>query len=227
MIKHDDFKGHLKVGMSHLHKWEQRFVKWGTPKIPHYIETYHLTATTIIWCIGVLGFGFLAKNNIQWLWGSSAMIILQYLTDLFDGAVGRHRNTGLIKWGYYADHFLDYMFMCCILIGYTFFIPDRYGLMFFLLMVYGGFMVNAFVSFGALNEFRVSYFGIGPTEGRIGFIVANTMLAIFGKTYLSQFLPLVLGIVSAALIVVIYFTQKRIWAIDMKAKKELEAEQHH
>ena len=221
MDSHKQFKGHLKVGMSHLHKWEQRFVKWGTPKIPPYVETYHLTAMTIVWCGGVLLFGFLAQYNIQWLWGSSAMILLQYLTDLFDGAVGRHRNTGLVKWGYYADHFLDYMFMCCILIGYTFFIPDRFGFMFFILMVYGGFMVNAFVSFGALNEFRVSYFGIGPTEGRIGFIAANTMLAIFGQTYLSQFLPHVLVAASIALIVVVYYTQKKIWAIDMKAKQGL------
>ncbi|MBU0706427.1 hypothetical protein KJ657_05060 [Patescibacteria group bacterium] len=218
MNKIEEFQGHLKVGMSHLHKWEQRFVKWGTPKIPHSIETYHLTAMTIFWCIGVLVFGFMTQYNIHWLWGSSAMIILQYLTDLFDGAVGRHRDTGLVRWGYYADHFLDYMFICCILIGYTFFIPDRYGVMFFLLMVYGGFMVNAFVSFGALNEFRVSYFGFGPTEGRIGFIAANTMLAVFGKTYLAQFLPHILIVASIALIIVVYYTQKKIWVIDMKEK---------
>lgn len=88
-------------------------------------------------------FGYLAQYNVQWLWGSSAMILAQYLTDLFDGVVGRHRDTGLVRWGYYADHFLDYMFMCCILIGYTFFIPDRYGIMFFILMVYGGFKVTS------------------------------------------------------------------------------------
>lgn len=221
MQKMETFQGHLKVGVSTLHHWEQYFVKWGTPRIPSFLETYHLTAMTILWCLGVLAFGYLAKYNIHWLWGSSVMIIFQYLTDLFDGAVGRHRDTGLVRWGYYADHFLDYMFMCCILIGYTFFIPDRYGIMFFILMVYGGFMVNAFVSFGALNEFRVSYFGIGPTEGRIGFIAANTLLAIFGKIFLSQFLPLVLAVVSAGLIVVVYYTQKRIWAIDMKEKREI------
>ena len=221
MLKTESFHGHLKVGMSHLHRWEQYFVKWGTVKIPLCIETYHLTAMTILWSLGILGFGYMAQYNIQWLWGSSAMIILQYLTDLFDGAVGRHRNTGLIRWGYYADHFLDYIFMCCILIGYSFFIPDRYGILFFLLMIYGGFMVNAFVSFGALNEFRVSYFGIGPTEGRIGFIIANTMLIIFGKIYLSRFLPLILVVVSVALIVVVYYTQKKIWAIDMKEKDQV------
>jgi len=117
------FKGDQKVGESYLHQWEQRLVSWGTPRIPKGLETYHLTGMTILWSIGVLVFGYLAKYNIHWLWGSTAMILLQYITDLFDGAIGRHRNTGLVKWGYYADHFLDYIFMCCILIDTAFSSP--------------------------------------------------------------------------------------------------------
>ena len=130
-----EFAGHKKVGASLLHNVEQKFVKWGTPKIPKNIETWHLTLMTIVWCAGVLIFGYLSKYNMNWLWGSSVMIACQYITDLFDGAVGRHRNTGLIKWGYYADHFLDYMFMSCILIGYSFFIPDKFGMLFFVVII--------------------------------------------------------------------------------------------
>lgn len=213
------FAGDKKVGHSILHKFEQKLVKWGTPKIPSYIETYHLTSMTILWSIGALLFGYLAQFNINWLWGTSTMIILQYITDLFDGAVGRYRNTGLIKWGYYADHFLDYIFMSCLLIAYSFFIPDKFGLLFFLMMIYGGFMVNAFIHFAATNEFTISYFGFGPTEGRIGFIAVNSMLIILGKVFLSQFLPILLFLAVIVLIIVVYKNQKLLWNLDMKNKK--------
>jgi len=74
------------------------------------------------------------------------------------------------------------------------------------------------VSFNALNEFRVSYFGFGPTEGRIGFMVANGLLIIFGSIPLSNYLPYLLGFTSLALIFTVWKTQKIIWAIDMNDK---------
>jgi len=214
----EQFAGHKKTGESILHALEQKLVKWGTPKIPKYLETWTLTYMTIFWSIGVIVFGYLSKTNIHWLWGTTLMIICQYLSDLFDGAVGRYRNTGLVKWGYYTDHFLDYIFMSCLLIGYSFFIPDEYGVLFYILIIYGGFMVNSFISFAATNRFEISYFGFGPTEARIGFIAVNIMLIIFGKVYLSQFLPLLLIMAFVALCAVVYKNQKILWNLDMKEK---------
>ncbi|MBN2095794.1 hypothetical protein JW752_00130 [Candidatus Peregrinibacteria bacterium] len=215
MTKKKEFAGHKKVGRSILHDLEQKLVIWGTPKIPKRIETWTLTYMTGLWAVGALIFGYLARYNIHWLWGTSAMILMQYLTDLFDGAVGRMRNTGLIKWGYYADHFLDYIFMSCLLIGYSFFMPDRFGILFFLMMVYGAFMVNSFISFAATNQFQISYLGFGPTEARIGFIAVNTMIILFGKVFLAQFLPHLLGAAFVLLCVVVYKNQKILWEMDM------------
>lgn len=215
-----EFTGHKKVGQSILHSPEQWIVKRFTPKIPRCIETYHLTYMTVIWSVGALIFGYLAQYNIHWLWGTSAMIAMQYITDLFDGAVGRLRNTGLIKWGYYADHFLDYIFMASLLIGYSFFIPDKYGILFFIMMIYGAFMVNSFIHFAATNQFQISYLGFGPTEARIGFIAVNTMLIIFGKVFLSQFLPHLLVAVFVMLCIVVYKNQKILWEMDMETKRK-------
>ena len=207
-----------KVGKSLLHYHEQKFIKYFTPKIPRWIETYHLTYMTILWSIGVLIFGYLAKYNIHWLWGTSAMIVGQYLTDAFDGAIGKFRNTGLVKWGYFMDHFLDYVFLASLLIGYSFFIPDKYGALFFIMVVYIGFMMNAYVGFMARDKLRVSYMMIGPTEGRIGFIAVNTMLILCGKTHLSQFLPYLLAFAFVILCIAVYQNQKILWDMDMKEK---------
>ncbi len=213
------FGGDKKVGQSLLGPLEKRFVTYWTPKIPLWITTDRLTYTTILWSISILIFSFFAQSNMHWLWIVSLMIFLQWLTDLFDGAVGRYRNTGLIRWGYYMDHFLDYVFLCSILIGYSFILPDNFKyLLLFILAIFGAFMVNSYLSFAATNEFQISYIGIGPTEIRIIFILINTLLIFFGRTYLSFALPYVLGISLIGLCVVVYKTGKRIWQIDMENK---------
>ena len=148
----------------------------------------------------------------------SVMILFQYITDLFDGALGRYRQTGLVKWGYYMDHLLDYVFLCSILIGYSMILPDKDKLLFFILAILGAYMVNAFLSFSTTNEFKISFFGIGPTEVRLVFIIINTLLIIFGKTYMAAFLPYVLIYTLVALCFIVYRTQKQIWKIDMKKR---------
>jgi phosphatidylglycerophosphate synthase len=105
------FGGDKKIGRSILSTPEQALVAWGTPRIPGYIETYHLTMLTLVWGFLNPVFGYLGQSNLQWLWMVCVMIVFQYITDLFDDAVGRKRRTGLIKWGFYMDHFLDYIFL--------------------------------------------------------------------------------------------------------------------
>ena len=213
------FAGDKKVGYSLFGKLEQRLVKRYVATIPATIETYHITLTTILWSTALVAFGYLAQCNIHWLWGTSVMIVAQYLTDLFDGAVGRLRGTGLIRWGYYMDHFLDYVFLCSLLIGYSFVFNDKFNTLFFILVVFGAFMVNSYLSFSATNEFKISYLKIGPTEVRLLFIIINSMLIFFHKTYLVGFLPFVLLFALGGLIFTVYQTQKEIWIKDMQAKK--------
>ncbi len=216
------FAGGKKKGESLFSPWEKKFVAKYVNRIPRGVETYHLTMTTVVWSGITILSGFLAQRNLGWLWLCSAMIVFQYVTDLFDGAVGRHRNTGLVKWGYYMDHLLDYIFLCSIMICYAFFLPVEYRyIQFAILAILGGYMVNSFLSFAATNEFQISYLGIGPTEIRILFIIINTLFIFFGKTYLFIALPFSLAFTIIGLVVVVYRTQKSLWQIDMKNKKKI------
>lgn len=215
-----DFHGDKKVGNWFFAGWEKKLVTKFTPKIPKWIETYHLTMSTVFWSLCIIAFGYLAKHtNINFLWGTSIMIICQYITDLFDGALGRYRNTGLIRWGYYMDHLLDYIFLCSILIGYSFLFNDKFNTLFFILAIFGAYMVNSYLSFASTNEFKISYLKIGPTEIRLLFIIINTLLIIFHKTYLIGILPTVMIFSLLGLCRVVYDTQKEIWELDMKNKK--------
>ena len=215
------FGGDKKVGTSLLSNPENRLKAWIVPKIPSFIETNHLTMMTLVWSLINVILAFLAKDNLSILWLVSLMILLQYLTDLFDGELGRQRNTGLIKWGFYMDHFLDFIFLCSLVfVGYMISPPGLEIWYVALLVILGAFMVSSFLFFAATNDFQIYYYGIGPTETRVVFILINIFIIIFGTGGFPILLPLVVITCLAGLIVNVYQIQKKLWALDMEAKLE-------
>lgn len=211
------FGGDTKVGQGLTHTWEQTFIKWAVPRLPLWLNSYHLTLATLPICVLILLFCWLGRTNINWLWAVSLLIALQWLTDSLDGSLGRERGEGLVRWGYYMDHFLDYVFLLSYLIGYIFLFPeqDRH-LQFFTLATLSAFMVNSFLAFGASNEFRIAYFKIGPTEIRFIFIVVNTVVILVNPARVGWLLPYILAGALISLGVVVYRTQRSLWEIDRK-----------
>lgn len=210
-----------KSGEWFLKKLEKGLVAWMVPKVPKWLETYHLTTMTLGWMgLAVLS-GYLAKQNLNYLWLMSLAVVGQYITDLLDGAVGRARETGLVKWGFYFDHILDFGFLCAILLGYWFITPSQYHyVLMATLMMSAAYFVHTILFFGATGEFEIASMGIGPTEIRLVFVVVNTMLALFDKVVLVNLLWAYFWINAGYLIWTVYRTQKRLWQMDMEKKLE-------
>ncbi len=211
------FGGDTKIGQSILGPYEQLFIRWAIPRLPPWLHSYHLVLSSIPISLAIILFSDFAKNNPLWLWAVSGLIVLQWITDSFDGALGRFRKEGLILWGYYMDHLLDYFFLAAILIGYMLLLPDHFKyLQFFVLTVFGGFMINSFLAMATTQEFRVSHLGVGPTEVRLVFILINSLIFFFGKTYLGGTLPYVLGLSFLGLVLIVYRTQRDLWEEDKR-----------
>ena len=220
MKSEPEFKGDRKKPINSITgPLEQRLIRSTIGKVPRWIEGYHLTLMTIPWSAGLILCGFLAQTNRSWLWLSSLLIFLQWFTDSYDGALGRLRDTGIPKWGYYMDHFLDYVFLAAILIGYSFlFGGSNVRVVFLVLAIFVGFMMNSYISFAATTEFKISFLGFGPTEGRILFILFNTYLIFFGVGWVERNLIWAVPILLGGLAVVVYRTQSYIWKVDMADK---------
>lgn len=215
------FTGDKKVPLrSPLAKIERRIIVALTPRFPGWIQGYHLTLMTIPWSIGLVVSGWLAQKDLSWLYLASAMNVMQWFTDSFDGALGRHRDTGIPKWGYYMDHFLDYVFTCSAFIGYACFLEDPGRFLILLLIpIQAAFNVSSYLSFAATGEFKITFLGVGPTELRLALIIINTAITIFGTAWFIAALPVVCAVIMLALCVVVYRTQKYVWKIDMTDKK--------
>jgi archaetidylinositol phosphate synthase len=184
------FAGATKLNDSVLAPLERRLAPALIRRVPAWLETYHLTMLTLVWSLLIVACCVLARQDLRWLWGVSIMIALQWLTDHLDGKVGKHRGTGLVRWGYYMDHLLDYVFLCALLVGYGVLLPESSGFeMLLLLAVFGGFMVHSFLEFAATERFRISVMKVGPTEFRLALIAINMLIMRAGTEAMARALP--------------------------------------
>ena len=219
-MQREELKLAAKSSTSLLSPLERRLAARVVPRIPAWLGTQHLTLLTLAWCAGLVAFGYLAANDLRWLWGSSLMIALQWATDFFDGKVGKHRGTGLVKWGFYMDHLLDFVFLCAVVGSYAFVLPERAHLSLFLVLaVFGGLMVNSFLAFAATGRFHISHGKLGPTEFRAALVIINSLLVLYGTRRMAKALPYVAACGFVALCVLAYRTQRELWQRDMQEKR--------
>ncbi len=219
MIETQQFAGASKSNNSFLTPFERRLAPRVLPRIPSWLETYHLTMMTLIWSGMILLFSYWARADLRWLWGVSAMVLLQYITDHYDGKIGKYRGTGLVRWGYYMDHLLDYVFLCSVIIGYAFILPERsrYQIL-IMLAIFAGYEVSTFLAFAATDRLKISYLKFGPTEFRLALIVINGLLVQYGTRQMVNGLKYVNIGAAIGLALMIYRMHKVIWALDMEHK---------
>jgi phosphatidylglycerophosphate synthase len=220
MIETKEFAGAHKINNSFLSPLERRLAPLVIPRIPSWLETQHLTMLTLVWSLLILVFSALAARNLRWLWLVSLMIFLQWVTDHYDGKVGKYRNTGLVRWGYYMDHLLDYFFLCSILIGYAFVLPERSRFQLLLMLaLFAAFDFSTFLAFSAMDKLKISHLKFGPTEFRLALIIVNALLIKFGTKHMISGLKWVNAGAVVGLCVLIYTTQKKIWQLDMETRQ--------
>lgn len=219
MIETHQFAGANKSNTSFLTPFERRLAVKVLPRIPSWLETYHLTMLTLVWSGFILFFSYLAARDLRWLWGVSAMVALQYLTDHYDGKIGKYRGTGLVRWGYYMDHLLDYLFLCSIIIGYAFILPERsrYQIL-IMLAIFAGYEVSTFLAFAATDQLKISYLKLGPTEFRLAVIVINALLVQYGTRTMINGLKYVNIGAAIGLVLMVYRTHRILWKLDMRDK---------
>ena len=219
-MQNEEFAGASKTNTSFLKPLERRLEPIVLPRIPRWIEWYHLTMLTVVWCLGILGFSYLAATDLRWLWAVSAMIVLQYITDHYDGKLGKYRDTGLPRWGYYMDHLLDYFFLASVIIGYAFILPASSRLQLLLMLaLFGAYDMSTFLAFSATEELKISYLKFGPTEFHVALVIINGLLVHYGTRQMISGLKYVNAGALVGLCLMIYKTHRKIWQLEMARKQ--------
>lgn len=202
---------------SPLAAWERAYIDRNVMKLPHWIRSWQLTLLTIPFAIGLIAFGRLAHDHRAWLILSSALLAAQWWTDCMDGTLDRVRGEGLVRWGFYMDHFCDFLFMSAVFIGWALMLDDPRSqfLLIMLMLTYQAMMVSSWLMYGATQKFKITYLGFGPTEIRLLCIVVNILVMVFGfKIMAPSVLTVMLVAMACVLVYIVVQSERRLWSLD-------------
>jgi phosphatidylglycerophosphate synthase len=176
---------HVRLNTSVLADAEKRSLIWIANRLPRWVNSDHLTALA----------GFAMAGAGAAFWAASAWspalflvvlaLIINWFGDSLDGTLARVRHHERPRYGFYVDHVLDIVGITVLVGGIAlsgFMTPViALALLVAYLLVSG----EVFLATAVNGQFRMSFFGFGPTELRI--VLAAGALRLLGGGTVNPF----------------------------------------
>lgn len=203
------------VNTSIFRSLERRATEKLCALVPPGIGTKNITFFGLLSSFGVCVSYYLCRKSFSFLFLASFFIIMEWIFDCLDGAIGRVRDEGFIRWGYYMDHLFDYFFLACVVFGLYFLFPGSSVQILLLFLISSSYMVAFFLFYnvGNKSEFKISFWGFSPIEFRLS-VIAFNILFYFNtrliKTFVAKYFIFLNLALLLFLIVIIYFQQKEL-----------------
>lgn len=175
----ENIKQAERIQKSIINKLEHKALVWLALRQPRWVTSDILTFVGVVGAF-LTGLGFyLTRYSIDWLWLSSAGLVINWYGDSLDGTLARVRNCQRPLYGYYLDHTVDcineaFMFVGA---GLSPLVHLDLALMAFILYLF--LTINVSINAHLKSEFRLTYAKLGPTEFRLLIIIANSLLIAF------------------------------------------------
>lgn len=197
--------------------WEKKVLPKLALALPARIMPDHLTILGLIATL-IIGAGYiLTWYSKYWLFFASFGFVLNWHADSLDGTLARVRHIERERYGYFVDHICDAFstVFICIAFGISPLMQIEVGM----LMAMGYLLINVYSHIGAYtrDEFRISFFKLGPTEIRIVLIIFNTVLFFWNpKIHMNEINYLTIAdlVAIAFLVIFIYNSIKTALYLD-------------
>jgi phosphatidylglycerophosphate synthase len=199
-----------RVQESWLASAEKRSLMWLAHRTPAWVNSDHLTAVGFLAQIGAGACYALSSRNRYALLAVIACLALNWFGDSLDGTLARVRNCQRPRYGFYVDHIVDSFGSLALMGGLAlsgFMHPwIAMGLLVGFLML----SIQSYLATLALGEFRISFWGFGPTELRVLLAAGNIVLFwkpivhILGGEYRLFNVGGAIGLAGMALMVVVF-----------------------
>lgn len=165
-----------RIQTSIINGLEKKALIWIAKRLPRWVTSDMLTAVGTLGAL-VVAIGFaLSGRSIQWLWLSSAGLVINWFGDSLDGTLARVRNCQRPIYGYYVDHTVDCVNEGLMFIGAGLSPFLHIGFAFLAFAIYLVLTINVSINAHLKGEFRLTYIKLGPTEFRLIIVIANTLL---------------------------------------------------
>ena len=163
---------------------EKRFIRWFEQIAPDWVSPDLMTMVGMVGTLLTLIGYILTRQNSAFLWLASFGFFLNWFGDSLDGNLARMRHIERPRFGYFVDHSLDTITMLCVFVGMG--LTPHVNMNFALSTLVAYLMMNVYVYINTQvsKSFQISYAKLGPTEGRLVFILTNTVMFLVGiKTF--------------------------------------------
>lgn len=172
-ILNPNFQPAGRIQQSFVAAFEKKSLLWLATRTPEWINADHLTIFGFVAQIMAGASYALARWNQNWLLACIGFLALNWLGDSLDGTLARFRQKQRPRYGFYVDHMIDSVGGVCLMCGLAFsgYMDPRIAiglLLFFLLL-----SIQSYLATYTLKEFRLSFWGFGPTELRILLCAGN------------------------------------------------------
>jgi phosphatidylglycerophosphate synthase len=172
---------HVALSRIH-HSWlnvrERQTLTWIAARLPTWLTSDHLTLLGIAGA-AICGISYAAC--LVWpgmLWVACFGLVLNWCGDSLDGSLARYRGIERPRYGFFVDHSADVLSQLFIFFGLGMSPFMRFDMALLALMSYWLAAFYTFIRAIATQVFQISYFGIGPTEIRLGLIAYSLVLLV-------------------------------------------------
>jgi phosphatidylglycerophosphate synthase len=185
-----DFKQAAREHTSLTASAEKRLLIWIAGRLPHWINSDHLTALGFLSMAGAgLSYWYSAIDRVPGLSLVAVFLVLNWFGDSLDGTVARVRNLQRPRYGFYLDHVLDSIGSAFLITGIGLSDMMSMPVAMALLVVYLLVSIETFLATYALGKFQMSAGFFGPTELRVLLLIGNAfyfwrpVVELFGGQY--------------------------------------------
>jgi archaetidylinositol phosphate synthase len=195
------FQPATRIQDSVLTTLERRTLRWLAVRMPAAVNSDHLTLLALLAMIGVGASYWLASVSPVGLVLVIGLLAINWFGDSLDGTLARVRNQQRPRYGYYVDHVVDVVGTLFLFGGLALSGLMSVPVAVAITLAYFLVSLEVYLATHSLGEFRMSFFGVGPTELRILLAAGNVAVLLRGNaTVLGTSLTMfdVGGLVGAA-----------------------------
>jgi phosphatidylglycerophosphate synthase len=208
-MERSEFRDATRVLTSVLGPIEKRTLVWLAHRLPARVNSDHLTALALAAMLGAgLSYWF-ASAEPAGLLLVNVWLAINWFGDSLDGTLARVRRQQRPRYGFYVDHIVDCFGTTFLLGGLAWSGYMSPFVALGLLVAYLLLSAEAYLATYTLRRFRISFWGVGPTELRLVLAAGNLAAfihpaaTIFGAQYLLFDVGGLIGL--AALVVTLVF----------------------
>jgi phosphatidylglycerophosphate synthase len=184
-----EFAEATRVATNPLASLERRCLIWMAGRLPRWVTSDGLTALALA-AMALTGLSYaLSPGHPGALVMAIVGLALNWFGDSLDGTVARVRRQQRPRYGFYVDHVVDCFGVLFVLAGLAWSGYMTPFIAMALLIAYFMLSIEIYLATYCLTVFRLSFWGVGPTELRLVLaagtvaLLSDPKVAIFGQHF--------------------------------------------